>query len=289
MRRMSFRQIIIILITLLLCIHLFASCSKKESEQSNEKSEETEKKEPETLKKLESTIQEIIDELDKKEEEEKQETEMKIETTTEMKSEQDSEKEQNETKQETKQEITKESPEDKKWKAVSKRIEEIHKQWNNLQPDLVTAGVSKQPLDDFSNTLNSLTIFADSKDMQSTLFLSNELTRIIADFMEQFKGKVPPDIKRMSYYVRDAKYNGMINQWEKAKSGINNLKSHWSIIKPQTNKDQESDASKTEFSITELEKVIDQKNLNLTKIKSDITLENIKKLEESFEKAEKKE
>lgn len=282
------QKMLTIILTFSLCVYLFCSCSKKEEKSPSKQSENTEKKQPEALNKLEKSVQDIINELDKKEEEETQESETKMESTTETKSEQSAEKEQTETKQETKQEITKESTEDKKWKAVTKKVEEIHKKWNELQPDLVTAGTPKQSIDEFSNTLNSLTVFIESKDMQNTLFSSNELYRILADFHEQFKGKIPPDVKRMSYFIRDAKYNGMSGKWEKAKSSVNNLKSHWEIIRPQTKQEQESITAQTEFSVSELEKVLEQANVNLVKLKSDIALENVKKLEESFEKMEEK-
>ncbi|MDK2798459.1 MAG: hypothetical protein PWP27_39 [Clostridiales bacterium] len=269
---------------LFLVITNFSACSKKSAKSAPKNISENEKKVPDSLKELESGIQDIIDELDKKENTEKSEAKVKIESKTEMKQESDKDKSKNEMKEETKEEIKKESPQDKQWKSVTQKVESLHKQWNSLQPEVVKAGIPKKVIDEFSNSLNTLTTYTQTEDKQNTLFYANELYRLIPDFMEQYHSKTPPDLKRIGYFVRDAKYNGMINQWEKSKSSINNLKSHWSIVKAQVKKEQEKQASTMEFSIYELEKVILLSDINLTTIKSDIVLENLKKLEESFEK-----
>ncbi|MGE4282713.1 MAG: hypothetical protein AB7G87_03240 [Clostridia bacterium] len=274
----------ILILTLLILNTLLCSCSKKSAKPTPNESEEESEKAPDTLKELEASIQDILKELDAKKEPEKKEAEIKVETKTEIKQEESKDKSSNENKQETTQEVKKESEEDKKWESVSKKVEEIHKQWDSLQPEVVKAATPKKTIDDFSNTLNTLTIYAESKDMQNTLSFTNELYRLIPDFLEQYKDKIPPDVKRMTYFIRDAKYNGKINQWEKSASSINNLKSHWAIVKAQAKKEQEKQISQVDFSIIELEKVVILNNMILTDLKSNITLENIKKLEESFQK-----
>ncbi|MBZ4644846.1 MAG: hypothetical protein JG777_335 [Clostridia bacterium] len=274
---------IILVFTLSMVTAAFSGCSKKAAKPAPKSTSESAKKAPDTLKGLESSIQDVIKELDKKEEE-KSEAEIKTETKTEVKQEEDKDKAKAETKQETEKEVKKESPEDKKWKTVTKKVEDIHKQWNSFQPEAVKAGAPKKVIDDFSNSLNILTTYVEAKDMLNTLFTANELYQFIPEFMGQYTNKTPPDLKRIAYFIRDARYNGMANQWEKSKSSINNLKSHWPIVKAQVKKEQENQASKMEFSIYELEKVVAQSNMNLTKLKSDIALENLKKLEETFEK-----
>ncbi len=120
--------------------------------------------------------------------------------------------------------------------------------------------------------------------MLNTLFAANELTQFISDFTAQYNSEIPPDVKRMGYFIRDAKYNGIAGQWEKSSADIDSLKSYWSIVKAQVKKEQEKQASQVEFSIYELEKVVKQSNLTLTLLKSDIALDNLNKLEEAFRK-----
>ncbi|WHH59105.1 hypothetical protein [Petroclostridium sp. X23] len=282
---MKKRLVLYIMLVLMSLIFntMLCGCSKKAEKPAPSESDEEKKKTPDVLKELESSIQDIMDELDKKEEE-KEKAEITIESKTEIKQEEGQDKASNETKQETKQEVKQESPEDKKWESITKKVEKIHEQWNELQPEAVKGGTPTKVMDTFSNTLNTLTTYVESRDMQNTLFFANELYRNIPDFMEQYNEKVPPDIKRMAYFIRDAKYNGMINQWEKSVSSINNLKSHWAIVKAQGKKEQEKQVSQMDFSITELEKVVTQGNITLTRLKSDIALDNLKKLEESFNK-----
>lgn len=275
---------ILLLLIALMSVNYFTGCSQRSAKPAPEEADKKKNKAPESLKELESEIESIIKELDKKEEDKKEETQVKIESKTEVKQEQDQNKGENETKQETKEEVKKESVEDKKWKTVKEKVESIHKHWNNLQPAVVKAGMQKKVIDDFSNALNILTIYAEAKDQQNTLFTANELHQFMAAFLEKFDEKIPPDVKRIGYFIRDAKYNGTANQWEKAKGSMSKAKSHWAVVKPQLKKEQETQGSKMEFALYELEKVIEQSNITLTKLKSDIVLEDLKKLEESFEK-----
>ena len=267
-------------------IGIVAGCRQKAEKPTPENTEEKnkEKKLPDTLEDIESSLKNIIRTLDKDKDEEKDKEEVTIESKTEIKQEEDSKKAENETKQETKEEIKKEDPEEKQWKTVEKQVKELHKNWNSLQPDIVQAASPKEAIDEFSNLLNSLTLYAEAKDMQNTLFAANEVYRIIPIFMAQFDSKVPPDLKRMEYHIRNAKYNGMINQWDKSKEDMNKLKSYWSTVKTQVQKEQEDQANQIEFSISELEKVVIQENISLTDIKSKLALENIEKLEEALKK-----
>lgn len=288
MKNKQFINCIVFVLSLLILSATFSGCSKKSAQSEPPKESSNEKKAPDTLKKLESGIDAIIENLDPKDNEADNQTQgdAKPQSSSETKTETKTEESKDQSKNETKQEVKNESPDDKKWKDTTTKIEETHKQWNELQPDLSKGGVQQKVLDDFSNTLNTLTTYITAKDLQNTLLYSNELYRFIADFMDPYNNKTPPESKRITYFIRNAKYSGMANQWEKAKSSITNLKSHWSILKPQIKKDQQDAADKMDVSILELEKVVAQSNMTLTKIKSDIALENVKALEQSFEKSQ---
>ena len=289
MNKSRILSIITVVVFIIASLTLIQGCRKESKPTPKQQSAEADKKAPEALESLEKNIKDIFKQLDVKDEEaEEEKTEMKTETKTETKVKQDEEKAENESKQETKQEVKTETAEDKKWKAVKKKVEEMHKQWNTLQPEVATAGTPPEKIEDFSTTLNNVTVASDAKDLPNTLSQTNELYKYIPAFMEHFESKSPPTIKKLSYIVRDAKYNGANNQWEKAKASIVNLRTIWSMVKTQTKKEQEKDAAKVEVSIKELEKVVNESNANLTKLKSEIAIDNLEKLEESFEKGQKK-
>lgn len=282
-KRVTLYYMLLIIISLL-CINMSTGCSRRAAKPAPEK-EDTKKKPPDTLKDLEEGIDKIMKQLDKdQDEEEKNQVQVKIESETEVKRESDPQKAENESKQETKQEVKRETAEDKAWKSVNDSIENIHKQWNSLQPQIVQGGVAKNTIDDFSNTLNNLTMFADAEDKPNTLLAASELYRFVPDFMQPYDNKIPPDVKRIGYLLRSTKYNAMIGKWDIAKANLEKLKSHWSLTKALLKKEQENPASKMEFAIYELENVVNQNNIMLTEIKSDIAMDDLRKLEESFEK-----
>ncbi len=275
-------NIVVLLMICILCCNVCTSCSKKSAKP--EESSQSKKKPPGALSEMESSVLDIIKALDVKEEEEKQESKVKIESKTEIKMEEDPKKAANEAKMQTTEEIKKDTPDEEKWKEVKKTVEDIHKQFNSMQPDLVKAGTPTSIIDKLSKTLNELTLYVEAKDKQNTLFVANELYNIIPDILEKFDSKIPSDVKRIGYYIRDTKYNAMVNKWDKSLESITNAKSHWDIVKVQLKKEQEDQGGKLEFALQELEKVVKESNIMLTKLKSDLALEDLKKLEESFEK-----
>lgn len=265
---------------------LYTGCSKKEETSENKSSEESGKKTPEEMTKLESDIVNIIKSVDKEDEDEKEKSEFEIKTTIETKNEQEEDADKSETEIEKKisQEIKKESTTDKKWESIDKKSKDIHKKWNNLKPELIKAGVGKNNIDSFSDALNTLTMHVEAKDQIAVLLAANHLYGIVPEFMDKFQNDVPPDLKRTVYLIREAKYKGMTNQWENATVDIENSKSHFSIIKGALEKDKDDLGSKTELSIQELEKVVRMNNMTLTKLKSEIVIDNLEKVEEAVKK-----
>ena len=267
----------------LLCLYAFTGCANLQANQAPENNPaDDSKKVPGTLKEFEENMGEIIEELDKEDDEE-DESEMTLEIKTEIKQEETPEESTNETTQEQKQEIKKETTEDKMWETVEEKLETMHKQWNELQPKIVQAGISKEKVDAFSTALNDVTMAADETDKMNTLLGVSNLYAFVADFMAPYESDIPPDVKRMQHFLRNAKYHAMLENWEAAKENMENAKAHWQIVKAQTEKEQEEHANKMEFSIYQMEKVIDESNATLSELKGDLALQNLEALEESFE------
>ncbi len=286
MRKKVYLSVLSMLLIFSAIFILYTGCSKKEETSENKSSEESGKKTPEEMTKLESDIVNIIKSVDKEDEDEKEKSEFEIKTTIETKNEQEEDADKSETEIEKKisQEIKKESTTDKKWESIDKKSKDIHKKWNNLKPELIKAGVGKNNIDSFSDALNTLTMHVEAKDQIAVLLAANHLYGIVPEFMDKFQNDVPPDLKRTVYLIREAKYKGMTNQWENATVDIENSKSHFSIIKGALEKDKDDLGSKTELSIQELEKVVRMNNMTLTKLKSEIVIDNLEKVEEAVKK-----
>ncbi len=172
-----------------------------------------------------------------------------------------------------------------KWTQILSTVHNLHYQWNDYMPSAASKGASRTLVDNFSNTLNSLTNVVVSKNRTGTLMVSNELYGLIPDFCQLYKTKTSPEIKRIRYYTRNIMLKAEASDWAQAEADINSLKSSWSMYKTTVPKDQNDNANKLDYSISELENVVKEKSKSLTDIKGRVAMSNINTLESGMEKA----
>jgi len=163
-------------------------------------------------------------------------------------------------------------------------INELHYRWNSYMPMAVKKGANQKLVDDFSSALNSLTNTIISKNRTNTLMAASNIYSYIPDLYSLYKLPVSPEIKRIRYYTRNAMLNAMINDWEQADLDIDKLKSLWALYKNAIPKEQQDDASRLDFSVYELEKVIISRDPPLCDIKGRVAMSNIIALEKAMEK-----
>lgn len=162
-------------------------------------------------------------------------------------------------------------------------VENMHYQWNNLMPEIIKKGVNNDLVNNFDNSLNSLSSTVKSKNKVDIMMAANSLYAYIPDLYSLFQTKSLPQIKRMRYYSRDAILNASTANWSQADSDINSLKSVWVLYKNSLSKDQQDLANKLDLSIYELEKVVKERNQPLADIKGKIELSNTQALEKAAE------
>ncbi|MDI6601037.1 MAG: hypothetical protein QME46_04565 [Thermoanaerobacteraceae bacterium] len=167
---------------------------------------------------------------------------------------------------------------------LEREIQNIHKTWNGLQPELLKRGVDKTTIGSASETLNKATTVMDTKDGLAFLKAINEFYRFMPDIEEKVKSQTVPGLKRLTYYTRDILYSTFSGELKTAVSDISMITDEWKAVKPQLKKGSENETNKLETSIDELKNSLDEKNKNLIKIKSKIVLEDIKALEEKQKK-----
>lgn len=169
------------------------------------------------------------------------------------------------------------------WQQVSDTVSTMHYQWNDYMPDAVKNGASTTLLDNFSNSLNILTNTVATRDRMNTLMAASNLYGLIPDFYSLYKTGSSHEIKRIRHYMRDAMLNSTTGNWEQALSSISKLKSSWSLYKNAISKENQDNATKLDFSIHELDKVVTSKNQGLVEIKGRVGLSNLKALEKAIE------
>lgn len=174
------------------------------------------------------------------------------------------------------------------WETITPIINTLHYSWNDYMPSAVKKGANRKLIDNFSDALNSLTNTIIEKNKVNTLLAANYLYAFIPDFYSLYKTETSPEIKRIRYYTRNAMLHAMTANWTQADSDLNSLKASWSLFKNTVTKDQQDDSNKLDFSISELEKVVKERNQPLTDIKGRIALSNVESLDKTSKKEEGK-
>ncbi|MGI6778341.1 MAG: hypothetical protein ACOX7R_10125 [Acetivibrionales bacterium] len=169
------------------------------------------------------------------------------------------------------------------WQEITPAINDLHYKWNNYMPMAMKTGANRDLIDNFSDALNNLTATLSEKNRTNTLMASSNLYSYIPDLYALYKSKTSPEIKRVRYFTRNAILNAMESNWEEAANDINSLKSSWSLFKNTVPENQQENASKLDFSIYELEKVITERSQQLTDIKGRVVMSNIEALEKVME------
>lgn len=180
------------------------------------------------------------------------------------------------------QQAQKTTPEPKDpWKEISPIINNLHYQSNGYLPSATKKNASRQLIDNFSNALNTLTSTILTKDKNNTLLAANNLYSYVPDFYMLYRTETSPEIKRIRYYARNVVLNATVLNWDQALKDVENLKDTWAIYKNTIDPKNQELASKLDYSIYELETVVNEKNLSLTDIKGRIALSNMESLEKA--------
>ncbi len=279
------------------------------------KSNEESDKVPKDLENIESSIEKIIKALEgpaastKDEEEQKQQNQDKPSQSEGQESEDKNNKEQNKDENKENGEEQKDdqnSEEQKKpeeannkanqekaaapkdpWQETASTINKLHYQWNGYIPSATKKNARRELIDNFDNALNSLTSTTVTKDKNKTLLAANNLYLFIPDFYMLYKTPTSPEIKRIRYYIRNAVLNATILNWEQASKDVGNLKATWAIYKNTIDPKNQDLVSKLDYSIYELEKVVNENNMYLTDIKGRIAISNTESVEKVAKENEK--
>lgn len=171
------------------------------------------------------------------------------------------------------------------WQEVSKSIQELHTNWDEYAPKSMKEGATKDLTDQFSNSLNTLTMVAMKKNNIDTMVAANQLYGYVPEFYYLYKTKVSPEVKKVKFYARDCVLSAMKQNWAQADTDIKDLKASFTIFKRSLENNMKEKGTKIENSIYELEKVEKEKNRELTDIKGRLVLKGTMTLEKEMEES----
>jgi len=281
------RDILTVICIIAVLLFFVSGCSifKKNSGQQPKKEEQSEKI-PKQLKEMNTTLEAIFAGLDgpttEKKEEQGGDKNQEQSQGKDKEQSQDQQQSQDQNTNKSEGSESKQGTESKDpWQQVTEKIKSLHQSWNDYMPEVSKKGASKELLDGLSDSLNTLTETAKTKDKNMTLLAANKLYANIPEIYSLYKTKSSPGLKRITYLTREAVLNARIEDWTKVSSRMDDLKSSWSLLKT-TLKEKEDGNIKLDLSIYELDKVVKEKNKEIIEIKGKIVLTNIEELEKSM-------
>ncbi|MBS4041622.1 MAG: hypothetical protein KGZ81_13620 [Flavobacteriales bacterium] len=173
---------------------------------------------------------------------------------------------------------------DKHWFDISGTVGDIHRSWNVLEPQLQEAKVTKTLTEEFENKLDEVTEVIGSKKVAEGLMGLNELTRFMADFRSYFKSKVPAEVYKVQFHIREAILYSSADDFDKAMDSTKKSKELGDTLRPRIiEKKGEDVAHKYQLSIEDLEQQLKNKNFPLTQVKGSIVIKNTMLMVDLFE------
>ena len=162
------------------------------------------------------------------------------------------------------------------WKEINTTIKGIHDKWNVLEPVLMEENVPSETIAGFENTLDTLTAHGMQNKYFETLSTSNLLTSHLPKFMGNFKKDVPPTVFTLKFLVRNVVITAASENYQGAQESLDKIKEQSQSVKSKLiEKKAKTTADKFDASVSNLQKSVEKKDLNLIKINASIVMKNI--------------
>jgi hypothetical protein len=162
------------------------------------------------------------------------------------------------------------------WHDINEGINKLHQKWNDLEPELEKNRVSAETISQFDNTLNSLTVSSTENKYLETLLKANTLTGYIAEFIQELNDDVLAAIFSIKYHARQIVLDIANNNYQNIDKEIEAIKSAGKTLATELEKENSKElAEKLKISVTDLERALPRKDVNVVKIKASVLIKNI--------------
>lgn len=164
------------------------------------------------------------------------------------------------------------------WMDIKKDLVKIHKSWNELESKISSISINKEAIEGFESNLTLLTDSINKYDIFNSLIYANNLTKYTSDFKNYFKSPTDNDINKISYSIRKTALLSSMENFDEAIKTLDNISE---IIDSKgvnmLSKNKEK-FLKLKYSLEDLKKSVELKDLKLMNIKGPIVVENINSL-----------
>ncbi|HWP96318.1 MAG TPA: hypothetical protein VN426_05670 [Syntrophomonadaceae bacterium] len=166
-------------------------------------------------------------------------------------------------------------------------LQNIHRNWNSLEPDAVTAGLSVGARDNFEMYLDELTKAVSQQKMEDSFLAAISLYDSFGEIAKVLKMPLPSDFFKVKYQTMAALVEASRKDWKLAESHANTIDTHWNQLRLQAKSADPKLMDRTEFSLHDIQQAIKSQSLELVAFKGEIAMSNLKQLEEALSKPAK--
>lgn len=124
---------------------------------------------------------------------------------------------------------------DGNWVAAIKAEELLKTDWRDARGKLAK-NIPAGEISKVNNNVNLLGTHIKGKKKKQALETANSITSQLADIKGNYKNKVPAELDKLGYYIRETMLGAEFNDMKKAKNNYQLAAAEWKKVKPQVSK-----------------------------------------------------
>lgn len=205
-------------------------------------------------------------------------------STQEQNSQSSSDKDANNNQQTSSQNLSKDEQIKMLWDSIHSKLEEIHINWNDFEPDGLKKGATTQTGEKFQTAFNRMTKAVENKSIIEIYDYASQSLKNLKPFYDLYKDEIGGDIsvlKYIAYAAYTMAINGdIVGAGEMLSDKEENMNKIRLIM---TKKDEKQAVDKVSMSLSDFKNSLPEKSRILFMIKKDIIIDNLKSLKNKGE------
>ncbi len=165
------------------------------------------------------------------------------------------------------------------WNELESTVETLHEQWNSYESSAKADGAMNETISNFEKQLISLTEQIMARNEEKTLTAANTLYSYFSDFLKLYAHNQPPEITELRGLTRQIIQYGQQEKWIETKPLLEKMKESWQDAKTKMKKPDQKLNSKIEAALNDFQYVVNEKKINLARIKGNILIKNLDQVE----------
>ncbi len=177
------------------------------------------------------------------------------------------------------EQLAKEAPQPQDiWPKAEEGIRTIHQEWNNLEPEVLTAGLPAEERDGFEKTMEGLTMNITAQKPLDSLIGAIEMYGFYGSMASALKSSLPAPAYNLKYEIMIMAGQAYAGDWALAQAHSEDLTQQWEMLKMKDEASDDQIFTQSEYAINDFKRAVLNKQKELTLIKAEIALENLDEL-----------